>query len=164
MLVHLHRTWFRWWFASNFTFPTIVNNSIYASDSDGISFCSATYRQLWLITSTSTSTNKKAKLSSIFYYYYNYNHFMTPWTLSGITRVSRYQKGKNEEGKTNLDLLEQEIVSDSGISWAICKFAPRPRQVIMPASHHSVFYRPDTLPTAQPTVSKHCLPSKTVFS
>jgi len=26
----------------------------------------------------------------------------------------------------------------------------------MPAPHHSVFYRPDALPAAQPTVSKHC--------
>ena len=31
--------------------------------------------------------------------------------LSGTTRVRRYQKGK-----TNLDLLKQETVSDSGIS------------------------------------------------
>jgi len=30
------------------------------------------------------------------------------WILSGTTWVSRYQKGKNREGKTNLDLLEQE--------------------------------------------------------
>jgi len=29
-----------------------------------------------------------------------------------------------QESKTNLDLLEQEIVSGSGISWAICKSAP----------------------------------------
>jgi len=36
-----------------------------------------------------------------------------------------------------LDLLEQEIVSGSGISWAICKSAPQPRQTTMPASHHS---------------------------
>ena len=48
--------------------------------------------------------------------------------LSGTTRVSRYEKGK-----TILDLLEQEIVSDSGISWAICKSAPRPGQTTMPA-------------------------------
>jgi len=27
---------------------------------------------------------------------------------------------QNHSGKTNLDLLEQEIVSGSGISWAIC--------------------------------------------
>jgi len=27
-----------------------------------------------------------------------------------------------------LDLLEQEIVSGSGICWAICKHAPHPRQ------------------------------------
>ena len=39
---------------------------------------------------------------------------MALWILSGTIRVSRYQKGK-----TNVDLLEQEIVSGSGISWAI---------------------------------------------
>jgi len=31
---------------------------------------------------------------------------------------------ENQEVKTNLDLLEQEIVSGSGISCAICKSAP----------------------------------------
>jgi len=41
--------------------------------------------------------------------------------------------------KTNLGLLEQEIVSGSGISWAICKPAPRPRQITTPASNHLVF-------------------------
>ena len=50
-------------------------------------------------------------------------------------------------------LLKQETVSGSGISWAICKSAPRSRQIIMPASHHSVFYRPDALPAAEPTVA-----------
>ena len=52
-------------------------------------------------------------------------------------------------------LLEQETVSGSGISWAICKSAPHPRQITMPAPHHSVFYRPDALPASQPTASKH---------
>ena len=50
------------------------------------------------------------------------------WNLSGTTRVSRYQKGKTRKGKTNLDSLEQEIVSGSGICWAICKSAPHPRE------------------------------------
>jgi len=58
-------------------------------------------------------------------------------------RVSQYQKGK-----TNLDLLEQETVSGSGISWAMCKSAPRPRQITTPPPHHSVFYKPDVLPPA----------------
>jgi len=49
-------------------------------------------------------------------------------------------------------LLKQETVSGS---WAICKSAPRSRQITMPAPHRSVFYRPDALPAAQPTVSKH---------
>jgi len=81
----------------------------------------------------------------------NNNHFMALWILSGTTWVSRYQKGK-----TILDLLEQEKVFGSGISWAICKCAPRPRQITMPASHHSVFTgRMDGLPATQPTASKH---------
>ena len=52
-------------------------------------------------------------------------------------------------------LLKQETVSGSGISWARCKSAPSSRQITTPASHHSVFYRPDALPAAQPTASKH---------
>ena len=36
-------------------------------------------------------------------------------------------------------LLKQETVSGSDISWAICKSAPRSRQITTPASHHSVF-------------------------
>jgi len=46
-------------------------------------------------------------------------------------------------------------VSGSDISWAICKSAPRSRQIATPAPHHSVFYRPDALPAAEPTASKH---------
>ena len=38
------------------------------------------------------------------------------WILSRTARMSQHQKGK-----TNLDLLEQELVSGTGISWAICK-------------------------------------------
>jgi len=51
-------------------------------------------------------------------------------------------------------LLKQETVSGSGISWVVCKSAPRCRQITTPATDHSVFYRPDALP-AQPTASKH---------
>jgi len=50
------------------------------------------------------------------------NRFTAMLVLSGTTRVSRHQKGK-----TNLDLLEQDIMSGSGTSWAICKSAPWPR-------------------------------------
>ena len=37
-------------------------------------------------------------------------------------------------------LLKQETVSGSGISWAICKSAPRSRQIATPAPHHSCFF------------------------
>jgi len=70
------------------------------------------------------------------------------WILSRTTQVSRHHKGK-----TNLYLLEQEIVSGSGISWAICKSAPWPRHITMPASYHSVFYRLDALLATQPSQS-----------
>jgi len=70
--------------------------------------------------------------------------------LSRTTRVSRYQKGK-----PIWILLKQETVSGSGISWAVCKSAPHSRQITMAAPHHSFFYRPDALPAAQPTASKH---------
>jgi len=44
-------------------------------------------------------------------------------------------------------------VSGSGIRWAICKSAPRSREITTPATHPSVFYRPDALPVTQPTKS-----------
>jgi len=51
-------------------------------------------------------------------------------------------------------LLKQETVSGSGISWDICKSAPRCRH-----NHASTpplsFYRLDALPATQPTASKH---------
>ena len=52
-------------------------------------------------------------------------------------------------------LVKQETVSGSGISWTICKSALRSRQITTPTPHCSVFYRPDALPAAQPTASKH---------
>jgi len=54
--------------------------------------------------------------------------------FSRNARVGRYQKVK-----PIWILLKQETVSGSGISWAICKSAPRSRQITMPAPHHSVF-------------------------
>ena len=60
-------------------------------------------------------------------------------------------------------LLKQETVSGSGISWYICKSAPHSRQITTPAPHRSVFYRPDALPAAQPTASKHWRHHKNVF-
>ena len=71
--------------------------------------------------------------------------------LSGTTRVSPYQKGK-----TNLDFTEAR---DSEWQWhqlghvQVCTS-------LQPDNHASTsplsfFYRPDALPAAQPTASKH---------
>jgi len=72
------------------------------------------------------------------------NPFNCP--LSRTTWVSRYQKGK-----PIWILLKQETVSGSGISWAICKSAPRSKQTTMPAPHCSVFtgQMPFLLPNQQ---------------
>ena len=70
--------------------------------------------------------------------------------FSRTTQVGRYQKGK-----TNPDFTEAR---DSEWQWhqlGLCKSAPRSRQITTPAPHHSVFHRPDALPAAQPTASKH---------
>jgi len=57
-----------------------------------------------------TATDLLLLYMDMWYYYYYYNRFMALWILSGITQISRYQKSK-----TTLDLLEQEIVSGSGV-------------------------------------------------
>jgi len=74
--------------------------------------------------------------------------------MSETIQVSRYQKGKNQEGKTNLDLLAQR---DSQWQWHLLGHMQdcTSSQITTPISHHSVFYRPDALPAAQPTASKH---------
>ena len=58
-------------------------------------------------------------------------------------------------------LLKQETVSGSGISWAVCKYASRSRQITTPAPHHSVFLQAGC-PSCRPTNSIKALkaPSK----
>jgi len=56
-------------------------------------------------------------------------------------------------------LLKQEIVTGSGISWAICKSAPRSRQITMPAPHYSVFLQAGC-PSCHPTNSVKALKAK----
>ena len=53
-------------------------------------------------------------------------------------------------------LLNQETVSGSGISWAVCKSAPRSRQITTPAPHHSVFLQTGC-PSCRPTNSVKAL-------
>jgi len=67
---------------------------------------------------------------------------------------------QNHHGKTNLDLLQQEIVTGSGISWAICKSVPRLRQITMPAPHYSVFLKAGC-PSCRPTNSIKALKANT---
>jgi len=72
-----------------------------------------------------------------------------------------YQKGKTRKGKTNLDLLEQEIVSGSGICWAICKSAPHPRQ---PRQHPTTQFLQARCPSCHPTNSIKALKATNIKS
>ena len=72
-------------------------------------------------------------------------------THSPVYWVSRYQKVK-----PIWILLKQETVSGSGISWAVCKSAPRFRQITTPAPHHSVFLQAGC-PSCHPTNSVKAL-------
>ena len=65
---------------------------------------------------------------------YTHTHTRLTALFSGTTQVSLTRKVK-----PLWILLKQETVSGSGISWAICKSAPRSRQISTPAPHHSVF-------------------------
>jgi len=68
-------------------------------------------------------------------------------TTTTLWILSWYQKGKT---KTSLDLLEKETVNGSGISWAVCKSAPRPRQITMPAPTTRSWFFTDPLPFLLP--------------
>jgi len=82
-----------------------------------------------------------------------HNAFNGP--LSRTIRVSQYQ-----EGKPIWISLKQETVSGSGISWAICKSAPRSRQITMPASQHPVFLQAEC-PSCCPTNGVKALKAQT---
>ena len=59
-------------------------------------------------------------------------------------------------------LLKQETVRGSGISWAICKSAPRSRQMTTPTPNHSVFLQAGC-PSCLPTNSVKALKALTVL-
>jgi len=72
--------------------------------------------------------------------------------FSGTTQVSRYQKGK-----TNLDFTEAR---DSEWQWHQLQLSYMQVCTLLKTDNHAstpplVFYRPDALPAAQPTASKH---------
>ena len=60
-------------------------------------------------------------------------------------------------------LLKQETVSDSGISWAICKSASRSRQITMPVPHHSSYFT-GRMPFLPPNQQRQSTEGKGVVS
>ena len=52
--------------------------------------------------------------------------------------------------------MKQETACGSGISWAICKSAPRSRQITTPAPHHSHVFSTGRMPFLPPNQQRHC--------
>jgi len=82
----------------------------------------------------------------------SYYYYITFCLFSRKIWVSWHQKGKPVPFWI---LLEHDTM---GWQWQpdhMQSLAPRSRQITMPVLYHLMFYRPDALPAAQPTASKH---------
>ena len=96
-----------------------------------------------------SSSSLEVLASTPVYYKHTHTHLFNG-PLSGTTRVSRYQKGK-----INLDFTKAR---DSEWQWhqlghmQVCTLLQTDNHASTPPLS---FYRPDALPAAQPTASKH---------
>ena len=118
-----------------------------------------------IVTSCHTAATK---INSISVFHYTMYCMKAVWThththpfngsFSGTTQVSRYQKGK-----PIWILLEQETVSGSGISWAICKSAPCSKQT--PCQHPTTQFFTGRMPFLPPNQQRQSTESsKAVWS
>jgi len=74
-----------------------------------------------------------------------HHHHIDPHTHTHLTSLFPGLPGSagTRKVKPIWILLKQEAVSGSGISWAICKSAPRSRQITTPAPHRMPFLPPN---------------------
>ena len=105
----------------------------------------------WAFALCPDSCSRKIPIANICPPYLYHLHIPFNGPFSGTIRVSRYQKGK-----TDLDFTEAR---DSEWQWnplghmQVCTSLQRDNHASTPPL--SFFYRPDALPAAQPTASKH---------
>jgi len=135
----IHNAWLYYDSKKNFT-PSTENNKSKTQQTDHISqFCYHTYRQSYFICRCNC-------FSYIEIQQHPFNgHF------PGLPGWASTRKVK-----TIWILLKQEIVSGSGISWAICKSAPCSRQITNPLS-----FKQARCPSCHPTNSIKAL--KAIF-
>jgi len=131
--------------------PTVTQKIISEKDESGCDkklnkICA---RQLFLVPPQHSHTHTHTTILLLF------------WNMSGTTWVSRYQKDKTRQVKTNLDLLEQEIVSGSGICWAVCKSAPHPRQ---PHQHPTTQFFTGRMPFLTPNQQRQSTEGRHPFN
>ena len=105
------------------------------------------------------------------------SHFCKQLTANAGTHIHRYththtrltalcpglpRSASTRKVKPIWNSQEQETVSDSGISWAICTSASRSRQITMPAPHYSVLLQAGC-PSCCPTNSVKALKANTLI-
>ena len=110
-----------------------------------------------MLTSTTTYKNTPHSNKLLNYDWHTRTHARTH-THSRLTALFLGLPGwaGTRKAKAIWILLKQKTVTGSGNSWAICKSAPRSRQITMPALHRSVFLQTGC-PSCHPTNSVKAL-------
>ena len=103
--------------------------------------------------------------------YYTWYKLTSHYTTNTHTRLTALFPGLprwagTRKVKPIWIFLKQEIVSGSGISWAICKSARHSRQITTPAPYHSVFFtgRMPFLPPNQQRQSTEGISDYTIYT
>jgi len=100
-----------------------------------VRWASSVIKTSWLSHNYSIVTSNPAVLVlSHFTYVHIHTHIRLTALFPGLPRWAGTRKAK-----PIWILLKQDTVSGNGISWAVCKSAPRSRQITTPAPHHSFF-------------------------
>ena len=100
-----------------------------------VRWASSVIKTSWLSHNYSIVTSNPAVLVlSHFTYVHIHTHTRLTALFPGLPRWAGTRKAK-----PIWILLKQDTVSGNGISWAVCKSAPRSRQITTPAPHRSFF-------------------------
>jgi len=100
--------------------------------------CLALYGQRLVFFATPGLFCAQQNKSEFWFHYHTHTHTLTQTHLMALCPGLPRWAGARKI-KPIWIILKQETVSGSGISWSICKSAPRSRQITTPAPHHSVF-------------------------
>ena len=100
---------------------------------------------------------------SVFYNIISHTHTTHTRLTALFPELPRWAGRPTRKVKPIWILLKQDTVSGSGISWAICKSAPRSRHITTPAPHQSSFLQAGC-PSCRPTNSVKALKEHNIIT